>query len=243
MKKLIVAYLLSTFSNLIIAQNFDVSGDINTKGKIKINGVAGQTGQVLTSNGPNASPEWANLSNTNPTPTEGFRLRNNRRLVGPGDFQVGSGIDALQTVPLELVEVHDFNNLISLGNDFTITFNKEGVYHLEGQLQFSTTGKPELPDVYTPFSLVRLTEKQTITSNPETLIVKNEALHQTVSTNVNRIYRRSSNWSYEGFFKAGATLIIEVGFENLAQSSTTALITLLKIENTGSYVTGYLMSK
>lgn len=61
-------FIIKENGNVGINQNnpsntLDVNGDINTTGLIKLNGNAGEQGQVFTSNGPGSDPSWVSPTN------------------------------------------------------------------------------------------------------------------------------------------------------------------------------------
>ena len=61
-------FIIKENGNVGINQNtpsstLDVNGDINTTGLIKLNGNAGEQGQVFTSNGPGSDPAWVSPTN------------------------------------------------------------------------------------------------------------------------------------------------------------------------------------
>jgi hypothetical protein len=94
------------------AAKLDVNGDINFAGYLRVNGVAGSNGQVLTSTGTGA-PQWKTGAYTD-------NIRFGARFYGPSN-------------PLNVSAT--YYNLspanITIGSDF-ISFAQSGLYHFEG---------------------------------------------------------------------------------------------------------------
>jgi hypothetical protein len=142
MKKLLFQIgFLFVISVSTYAQEVSIS-NINATGKLKVNGVAGTGGQVLTSNGATASPTWNSL--TSPAVVTGGKFSIRQSAVGNGssqpnnNFVTGAGAPATQTAFMDLSGIEYNTNsdvTIDLANDI-ITINRTGLYHFEGLVRF-----------------------------------------------------------------------------------------------------------
>ena len=116
----------------------NMNGPLGFNGALRINGNAGTSGQVLTSNG-SAAPSWRNTS-----------LSNNVRFAA--NFTIN--FDALSAEQNTYTTTYNLEPAsVTIGTN-TITINKSGLYHFEGFVRRSIgfSGTPSYLD--TDFSLV-----------------------------------------------------------------------------------------
>jgi hypothetical protein len=117
-------------NNLSPAYKLDVNGDVNLTGLLRVNGSAGTTGQVLSSNG-GSDPTWKSTSFSNNT-----RFAVDAYLSSPGtSSSFTGGILNFTTVKYNLDPTS-----ISIGGS-SITISKSGLYHFEAfyDIQFYYT--------------------------------------------------------------------------------------------------------
>ncbi len=116
------------------AQNLDVIGDINTKGKVKMNGNAGTAGQVLTSNGA-AAPTWNTIAA--PLTTAGGQFFID--IQGVSDFNIALGAPTTQLKTVDFGSV-GYNTNADVTIDLAtnrINFNRTGLYEFEGIMTYN----------------------------------------------------------------------------------------------------------
>jgi hypothetical protein len=120
-------------------EKLDVNGNINLNGMFKVNGSAGSTGQVLTSNGA-ADPEWRSAAYSNST-------RFSTTFSQSAEFGDVNFTSVYNLSPSD----------VTVGAS-SLTINKTGLYHFEGVVSASsrfTTVQTEIPALY--FSLISAT--------------------------------------------------------------------------------------
>ncbi|HEY6503853.1 MAG TPA: hypothetical protein VIZ28_07765 [Chitinophagaceae bacterium] len=100
------------------AERLDVNGNINLSGVLKVNGNAGTTGQVLTSNG-TGDPQWKNTA-----------YNNNARFAAT--IPVTTGTD-----DLTYSAIYNLNPADVTISGSALTINKTGLWHLEGYIIYS----------------------------------------------------------------------------------------------------------
>lgn len=134
-------FLAFCLSNLIgFSQNLDVVGNINTKGKIQINGNSGTAGQVLMSNG-NSSPAWTTVSSTTCATGGKFLMLTKNQTSATGDFDVSLNALTTQDVIIKYHNVqYNTNSDVSIvPSTGIITCNRTGLYYFEGMIRYSVT--------------------------------------------------------------------------------------------------------
>jgi len=104
--------------NLSPAYKLDVNGDLNFTGTMRVNGIAGTAGQVLTSNGV-ADPTWTNTAYSNTTRFS---------VIGAEGATTGSN--------LNLTTVYNTNPADVTVGASSLAINKSGLYHIEGSGDF-----------------------------------------------------------------------------------------------------------
>jgi hypothetical protein len=101
----------------------DVGGDINTTGLIRMNGDAGTSGQVLTSNG-TADPTWENAAYSS-----NIRFSFNLTQMGAASNDSLNFNGTLPNYNLNPAMVS-----VVAGNNARIVINKSGLYHFSGSI-------------------------------------------------------------------------------------------------------------
>jgi hypothetical protein len=98
-----------------------MNGPLNFNGPLRVNGNAGTTGQVLTSNG-TATPEWSNSSFSN-------NVRFAASFTTPATFPYDNNYNTIYNNSSSDVTI----------TSTTITINKSGLYHFEGDVTGTIT--------------------------------------------------------------------------------------------------------
>jgi hypothetical protein len=200
-------------------QRLEVNGNIRVTGAIMPGGDAGDTGEVLTSNGPNAAPAWR-------APAKGGRfwmpvLSNLNSTSGPlqgrGGWSATSGGVQSDSV--------DFGTAMISGTDFTInsdgpfnnfiTVNRAGLYHFEGGMRYVIVCDAAL-------TLLPVAQVAILLSHPST---GDRTLHMTEekmdkvsgaeTASSQNMYLRFVKFSIDLNLPAGATVTFENGMFNL----------------------------
>lgn len=213
------------------AQNFDVMGNINTKGKVQINGNSGTTGQVLMSKG-NASPEWTTLSNN--VAAVGGKFNIVQTSVSSQTNQVNNSFsNALNASSTQsgLVDFFftDYNTNSDVSIDLVediITINRTGLYHFEGLIKFFVNSS----QAQIPFGTISYRM-----NNENTFQMDEQILDPITST----LYIKSIPLRLDKYLVAGQTIRFSARISNL---DTNPALIGVGISN-GSYVSGYFMSE
>jgi hypothetical protein len=228
----------------------DVNGNLNVRGVIKLNSVAGANGQVLTSKGPSTDPIWANtaytgggrfwvtIANSVRTGTQTPIGRGgNWILNNPGETTQEDSVDFaasfVQGADITVSNVGSVNNFI--------TVNKTGLYHFEGIIRMFVTGDVD-GLVMTPRATMklRLFKLGVVNSDlymEETLM----PLSAQPSTGfANKSYNLSTKFSMDIHLEAGTTVAFYGGFNQLRMTEAIPLIAMGF--TSGGYISGHFMA-
>lgn len=170
-------------NNLSPVEKLDIVGNINLSGMLKVNGIAGTSGQVLTSNG-TGDPQWKNAAYSNTT---------RFYLIG----SEGADPHAL----LNLTTRYNTNTSdITVGtNSFTV--NKTGLYHIEGSAQIQASWSPSAP--YIPAFSLSLLDDGIATS------LMNDEMRLSDPINTYDQYLFYRNFNIEIFITAGSVFNLD----------------------------------
>ncbi len=233
----------------IPSQKLDVAGNIKVSGAIMPNGTAGAPGQVLTSNGNNVAPEWANTAYTGAgrfwiIPTN--NTRSTSSFAGRGGWNLdGAANETTQTDSL------DYGSSNVSGSDFSIsnpgllnnfiTVNKTGLYHFEGVLRYfvtSTLSVTMLPRITLDFLANQPTGADL------SLILAEDPMDKTGGTET---ASNANNYNYTAKFTlnihllANTTVTFRTGFNLLRYPSATDLIAMGVSQ--GGYISGHFVAE
>ncbi len=232
-----------------IAQNLTVPGNINTTGKIQINGNSGTTGQVLTSNG-NAAPSWQNIVTSTGgkffiTPTNNTRTTNS--FTGRGGWIVDGA-----TNPTSQEDSLDYGNIShEIGTDFTIsnpglknnfiTVARTGTYHFEGALRYFATSAISV--IMLPRATLYFKASQTTFPDLNLLLLE-DPMDKTggseVSSSTNQ-YNYTGKFQFNIHLEAGTKFTFITGFNLLRFPGAADLIGLGV--SSGGYISGQFISE
>jgi len=170
------------------AYPLDVSGDINTTGKLRINGNTGSDGQVLVSGGSATAPSWRNAA-----------LDNNTRFAVSFTHVTGSMIaDAAINATK-----YNLNTSDAVIGANSITINRSGLYHFD--INVSAFISYSVPPV--PFAAMDLTFYTGTISYP----FMNDRL-MTPNSPSNVGFRTGETYSLECYVQAPAILRLAYSF-------------------------------
>ncbi len=248
MRKLILSIVFSSLSGFAFTQNLEVIGDINTKGKVKMNGNAGTAGQVLTSNGAGLAPTWNSLAS--PSIVVGGKF--SYRIENVTSQTVANNVDnlfsAVANAPTSQSAFVSFDTGGAGGIDYNtnsdvsvntntglFTFNRAGLYHFEGLLRF-TLGTPiaqsQTDGLAANLSLII----DGATTIPHIVDQRVMPFNGPVNANFNQ-YGTTIPFEFNRYFDAGGTLRIKVNIFNITNTSPLSVIGM----NSGSYVSGHFV--
>ena len=237
---------IGTFSP---SQKLDVAGNIKLTGAIMPNGIAGNAGQVLTSNGTGTAATWES-----PAYTGAGRFwiipTNNSRSTGSFSGRGGWNLDGAANETTQTDSL-DYGSSNVTGSDFTlsnpgtlnnyITLNKTGLYHFEGVLRYFVTGVLSvtmLPRATLDFLANR-------PSSPDlSLILMEDPMDKTGGTETGN---SANNFNYTAKFQlnihleAGTTITFRTGFNLLRFPSGTDLIAMGV--SSGGYISGHFVAE
>lgn len=122
-----ILFLLLSVNYAILAQDLDVSRNLNVKGKIMLNNDSGTAGQVLMSNGTN-SPSWQTLSAGSK-----FAIQCSNLQINTGDFDddVGGATNQTPNFNFNAILYETLNDVAINLNSNRIHINKSGLYRFE----------------------------------------------------------------------------------------------------------------
>ena len=181
-------------NNIFPVYSLDVAGDANITGALRLNGSAGNSGQVLTSNG-TGDPQWKNNVFSNNTR---FRVKFfETEGTPPSATYVGGFLPITETI-YNL----DPANINIVSGDLII--NKTGLYHFEGDYQSGlnyTTG-------ITPVSAPEVTADFRIIGPPPStrILAKNQAMRKYYSASGQHTYIYTQAFGFDAYVVAGTSL-------------------------------------
>jgi hypothetical protein len=250
MKKLILLFVFISPLGVggLFAQNLDVIGDINTKGKVKLNGNAGTVGQVLTSNGA-AAPTWTSLVAPLATAGGRFSYRYENVTSQTSGNNVDNHFSSTLNAPTSQSAFISFDTGGGGGTDYNtnsdvtvdlntglFTFNRAGLYHFEGCLRMflsCTNAGTQTAGLATNLSLL-------INGTTTSHIVNQVVLPFNGPVNASfDQYGGILSYSFDRYFTAGGTLRMKMNMFNI---NTAITITNLGL-SAGGYVAGHFVSE
>lgn len=177
------------------------AGAVNLNGTLQANGNPGTNGQVLTSNGTSA-PTWENTA-----------LSNTTRFAATG----GNGVNNYD--PLNYITVYNTNPAdVTIVNN-TITINKTGLYHIEGNMDVDAEYFPGA--AYVPH--FRLNMMLNSLTSPYAQLMNDIMYKDGLITSGQDEYRITRPFTLEIYIAAGSVLkFVPVIFPATAPSSLLA---------------------
>lgn len=179
------------------------AGAVNLNGTLQANGNSGTNGQVFTSNG-TAAPTWENAA-----------LSNTTRFAATGV------IGATNINNLNFVPVYNTNPADITISASSITINKTGLYHLEGNMAVEAEYFPIAP--YPPYFTLNLTVNGT---SFYAQLLSDRMFNYGYTNNGQDVYKFNRPFTLEDYFTAGSVVsfspVILPGFaaSNLLTSYT-----------------------
>lgn len=230
-------------------QKLDVAGNIKLSGALMPGGTAGTTGQVLTSNGANNAPAWANTAYSG---TGRFWIipTNNSRSTGSFAGRGGWNLDGAANETTQTDSL-DYGSSNVSGTDFTIsnpgtvnnfiTVNKTGLYHFEGVLRYFVTST--LSVAMLPRATLDLLANQP-TGADLSLILIEDPMDKTGGSETSS---SANNFNYTAKFSinihllANTTVTFRTGFNLLRYPGAADLIAMGVSQ--GGYISGHFIAE
>lgn len=213
------------------AQNLDVIGNINTKGKIQINGNGGTTGQVLMSNGANP-PAWTTVSSSTCATGGKFLMLTSNQTAQTGDFDNALNAATSQAVITNYSSL-SYNTNSDVSIDIAtgiITCNRTGLYHFEGMIRyFVTSSQTQIPRASIGYKI----------GNGNTILLNEETLIQGIPSGGSNSYNIAIPFSFNRYLTAVQTIKFEAKILNL---DTNPAIVAMGISS-GSSVSGNFVTE
>lgn len=242
MKKIILYFVPLLFLKVsgLFAQNLDVIGNINTKGKIQINGNSGTTGQVLMSNGANP-PAWTTVSNSTCAVGGKFSVRYDNTTAQTAGSQVDNTFSTALNAASSQSAIADLLTLeYNTNSDVTIdlvnnqfVFNRAGMYHFEGLFRMFLTSS-QVQNLGAGANINLKIDNSSVARLVEQMPMQVNGL-----IGVNNNYVANLSFSLNRYFTAGQTLKFEVKL--FALDTNPALIALGLAS--GAFISGYFVSE
>lgn len=266
MKMLLLLFLLIIMANcclstIVFAQQkvgintvtpletLDVNGNTNIRGLLKLNGVAGSKGQVLTSQG-NADPVWLNTAYTgggrfwvtlaNSTRT-GIQTPSGRGV----NWVLNNSGASTQEDSIDFASVFVQGTDLSVSNQGSlnnfITINKTGLYHFEGVVRVFVTGDIDGLTM-TPRSTMKiLMFKQGVVNSG--LYLEEELMELTAQPATgfaNKSYNNTVRFKTDIHLESGTTVAFSAGFNQLRMTAGIPLIAMGF--SSGGYISGQFIA-
>lgn len=241
MKKLILFVVFNSTIVASYAQNLDAVGNINTKGKISINGNSGTVGQVLMSNGANP-PAWTTVSNSTCAVGGKFSVRYDNTTAQTAGSQVDNTFSTALNAPASQSGIVDLLTLeYNTNSDVTIdlvnnqfVFNRAGMYHFEGLFRMFLTSS-QVQSLGAGANINLKIDNSSIARLIEQMPVQSNGL---VGGTLNN-YAANLSFGFNRYFTAGQTLKFEV---KLFALDTNPALTALGLAS-GAFISGYFVSE
>jgi hypothetical protein len=231
-------------------ESLDVNGNANLRGLLKVNGAAGNKGQVLTSQG-NDDPVWLNTAYTG---GGRFWVTIANSIRSGTQTPSGRGVnwvlnDGNETTQEDSI---DFASAFVQGTDFTvlssgsinnyITINKTGLYHFEGVVRIFVTGDVD-GLVMTPRSTMKIRLFKLGVVNTD-LYLEEELMPLSAQPSTgfaNKSYNNTVRFKIDLHLESGTTVAFSGGFNQLRM---TTLIPLIAMGMTsGGYISGQFIAE
>jgi hypothetical protein len=231
-------------------ETLDINGNANLRGLLKLNGVAGSSGQVLTSQG-NNDPVWLNTAYTGggrfwvtlansvrtgiqtPTGRGGNWILNNSGETTQED-SLDFGAVFVQGTDLAVSNQGSLNNFI--------TVNKDGLYHFEGVIRMFVTGDND-GLVMTPRSTMKIKLFKSGEVNTE-LYLEEELMPLSAQPSTgfaNKSYNNTIRFTIDLHLESGTTVAFFGGFNQLRMTSQIPLIAMGF--TSGGYISGQFIAE
>ncbi len=225
----------------IPAEKLDVAGNLKISGAIMPGGVAGNTGQVLVSNGTGNVPTWQNFASTGGSKFL-VRINENSNSGGRVGYVTNGGS------PGQNDSIDILGERYNIGTDFTINsagftnntilINTTGLYHFEGLIR-CTIGHTVAGFAPTVGINLKYDEPPAGGSIITMPLVDRMVLPQTGVTGTFN-YNAGVRFAIDIYFTAGTTFTLDVAFGSLSGTYPYTFISA----GTGntSYLSGYKIS-
>ena len=223
-------------------QRLDVNGNIRVSGAIMPGGNAGNAGEVLTSNGAGATPEWRAPA------AKGGRfwmpVLNNLNFAGGstqgrGGWNTASGGVQSDSIDLgtPIISGTDFSiNSNGSFNNF-ITINRTGLYHFEGGMRYIILCDASLTLLPVAEIVILLSHSSTGDRSLHMAEEKMDKVGGTETASVQNTYMRFVKFSIDLQLPAGATITFENEMFNLRFP-----LAILGIQG-GGYISGQFIAE
>lgn len=258
-------YLLSMLflGNLVYAQQkvginiaspietLDINGNANIRGLLKLNGIAGNKGQVLTSQGGINDPVWKNSAYSGggrfwATISNSIRTGTQTPTGRGGNWVLNNSNESTQEDSVDFASVFMEGADLSVSNQGTvnnfITINKDGLYHFEGVIRMFVTGDVD-GLAMTPRSTMRIKLFKQGGLNTD-LYLEEELMQLTAQPSTgfaNKSYNSTAQFSIDLHLQSGTTVAFAGGFNQLRMTAQIPLIAMGF--TTGGYISGHFMAE
>jgi hypothetical protein len=261
MKALFIPFLL--IFNVVYAQQkvginianpietLDINGNTNIRGLIKINNIAGNKGQVLTSQGQAEDPVWKNTAYTGGgrfwTTIANSVRTGTQTPAGRGvNWVLNNSNETTQEDSIDFASVFVEGTDLAVSNQGSlnnfITINKSGLYHFEGVIRLFVTGDND-GLVMTPRSTLKIKLLKAGEVNTE-LYLEEELMPLSAQPSTgfaNKSYNNTVRFSIDLHLENGTTVAFFGGFNQLRM---TAQIPLIAMGFTsGGYISGQFIAE
>lgn len=231
-------------------ETLDINGNTNFRGLLKLNGVGGAKGQVLTSQGVN-DPIWLNTAYTGGgrfwvTMANGTRT-GIQTPVGRGvNWVLNNSGETTQEDSIDFASVFVQGTDISVSNQGIVnnfvTINKDGLYHFEGVVRMFVTGDVD-GLVMTPRSTLKLRLFKAGEVNTD-LYMEEELMFLSAQPSTgfaNKSYNNTVHFKIDLHLESGTTVAFYGGFNQLRMTPSIPLIAMGF--TAGGYISGQFIAE
>jgi hypothetical protein len=231
-------------------ETLDVNGNTNFRGLLKLNGVAGSKGQVITSQG-NGDPVWLNTAYTGGgrfwvTLANSVRTGTQTPTGRGGNWVLNNSNETTQEDSIDFASVFVQGTDISVSNQGIVnnfvTINKDGLYHFEGVVRMFVTGDVD-GLAMTPRSTLKLRLFKAGEVNTD-LYMEEELMPLSAQPSTgfaNKSYNNTVHFKIDLHLESGTTVAFYGGFNQLRMTPSIPLIAMGF--TAGGYISGQFIAE
>jgi len=232
------------------SETLDINGNANLRGLLKLNGVAGSKGQVLSSQG-NDDPVWLNTAYSGGgrfwvTLANSVRTGTQTPTGRGGNWVLNNSLETTQEDSVDFASVFVQGNDLAVSNQGSlnnfITVNKNGLYHFEGVVRMFVTGDND-GLVMTPRSTMKIKLFKPGEVNTE-LYLEEELMPLSAQPSTgfpNKSYNNTIGFTIDLHLESGTTVAFFGGFNQLRMTQAIPLISMGF--SSGGYISGHFMAE
>lgn len=232
-------------------ETLDINGNANLRGLLKLNGIAGNKGDILTSQGGLNDPVWKSSAYSGGgrfwvTLSNNVRTGTQTPTGRGGNWVLNNADESTQEDSLDFAGVFIEGTDLTVSNQGSfnnfITVNKNGLYHFEGVVRVFVTGDIDGLSM-TPRSTmkIKLFKSGKVSTD---LYLEEELMQLTAQPSTgfaNKSFNNTIRFKIDLQLESGTTVAFSGGFNQLRMTSQIPLIAMGF--TTGGYISGHFMAE